>query len=140
MKPYQVTRINKDVGAKVLIKRVLIDINPTDKWKHVKNVIGTIVQKAQYGIDGYYYSCTGAYTYVHKNIIKEDCFPQALIQLPEGMVDIAGNNIIPVREFEFKYLDKITITKQRKPIDLKDLVSKLDDGEIKELKKLLEGE
>ena len=140
MKPYQVTRINKDVGAKVLIKTVLVDINPKDGWKYIKNVRGTIIQKAQSGIDGYYYTSSGACTHVNKHIISEDIYLQALIQLPDGMVDIAGNNIIPVRKFDFKYLERKVITKQRKSIDLKDLVSKLDDEEIKELKKLLEGE
>jgi len=37
-------KLNKNIGAKVSVDKVLIEINPLVKEKYLKNVTGTIVE------------------------------------------------------------------------------------------------
>ena len=105
-------RINRNIGAKVEVREVNIAINPKDKWKNLKKVKGTIVKNE--GYEQYYLTCSGAYTHVNKHIIKNDCYSTYAIKLDNGVTDVLGNNIIVVREYDLKFLERIEIG--RKPV------------------------
>lgn len=96
---------NKLVGAKVVVDKVLIAINPTVKWKYMRRVPGIIVERGDY--EQYYHTSSGGNTYATKHIIKDDCFKTFAIKLDNDVVDIEGNNIIVVREFNLKFLESL---------------------------------
>ena len=108
-------RINKNIGAKVQVREIAVEINPEVKWKKLKKVSGVIVENE--GYEHYYHTCSGGYTYVHKHLIENDCYPNYAIKLDNNVKDIEGNNIIVVREFDLKFLERVEIPK--KPISEK---------------------
>lgn len=115
---------NKKVGAKVVIRELTIKIDPISKWKKLKNVNGMIVPKTE-KLEQYYHTSTGGYTHVTKHIIKNDCWTSFAIKLDNGIVDIEGNNIIIVREFDLKFLEylpntykQITYSEYRKALKI----------------------
>jgi len=108
-------RINKNIGAKVQIREITVEINPEVKWKKLKKVTGVIVENKNY--EQYYHTCSGKYTYVNKHLIKNDCYPTFAIKLDNNVKDIEGNNVIVVREFDIKFLERIEI--QKKPVSEK---------------------
>ncbi len=95
---------NKEIGAKVEVKTVLICINQVDKWKDIKKVAGIIVEKDNY--EHYYHTCNGNYENVSKHLIKNDVYKTFAIKLNDGIKDIEGNNIIIVRDFDLNFLEK----------------------------------
>lgn len=100
---------NKKPGAKVKIPKLLVEISPKVKWRYLKNLTGVIVpMKEEY--EQYWHTSSGAHTYVTKHLIKNDCFPTYAIKLDNGVVDIEGNNIIVVREFNLKFLELLPKT------------------------------
>ena len=108
-------RINKNIGAKVQVREITVEINPEVKWRKLKKVTGVIVENE--GYEHYYHTCSGGHTYVNKHLIKNDCFPIFAIKLDNNVKDIEGNNIIVVREFDLKFLERVEIPK--KPISEK---------------------
>ena len=108
-------RINKNIGAKVQVREITSEINPEVKQKKFKKVIGVIVENE--GYEHYYHTCSGAYTHVNKHLIENDCYPNYAIKLDDNVKDVEGNNIIVVREFDFKFLERIEIPK--KPVSEK---------------------
>lgn len=108
-------RINKNIGAKVQVREITVEINPKVKWKKLKKVTGVIVENK--GYEHYYHTCSGGYTYVTKHLIKNDCYANYAIKLDDNVKDIEGNNIIVVREFDLKFLERIEIRK--KPVSEK---------------------
>jgi len=100
-------RINRNIGARVLVTSVNTSINPVDGWKSLKNVPGTIVENK--GYEHYYHTSSGGYTHVRKHIIENDCYPTFAIKLDNNLKDVEGNNIIVVREFKLKFLDRVEI-------------------------------
>lgn len=105
---------NKGIGARVIVKEVLVRINPEEKWVYVKNIGGTIVErKPEY--EHYWHSCTGVYTHVRKNLIINSVYSPIAVQLDNDFKDIEGNNIIIVRgDFEVKYIE--TLPKKKRVI------------------------
>ena len=65
-------RINRNIGAKVQVREVTVEINPEVKRKKLKKVTGVIVENNSY--EHYYHTCSGGYTYVNKHLIKNDCY------------------------------------------------------------------
>ena len=108
-------RINKNIGAKVQVREITVEINPEVKWRELKKVTGVIVENE--GYEHYYHTCSGGHTYVKKHLIKNDCFPTFAIKLDNNVKDIEGNNVIVVREFDLKFLEQIEI--QKKPVSEK---------------------
>lgn len=103
-------QINKNIGAKVLVKEITVEINPEVKWKTLENVAGVIVEDE--GYEQYYHTSSGGYTEAYKHLIKNDSFPTYAIKLDDNVKDIEGNNVIVVREFELKFLERIEIPKK----------------------------
>jgi len=104
-------RINKNIGAKVQVREITVEINPQVKWKKLKKVTGVIVEND--GYEHYYHTCSGGYTYVTKHLIKNDCYKTYAIKLDNNVKDIEGNNIIVVREFDTKFLERIEVPKKK---------------------------
>jgi hypothetical protein len=100
---------NKKIGGRVQIDKVLLSITPKNGWEYKKKVLGTIVEKKD-EYEQYYYTCSGGHTYVSKHIIENDCFITYAIKLDDDLVDIAGNNIIIVREWDLKFLEYLPKT------------------------------
>ncbi len=96
---------SKKIGARVLVKRLLVDINPKDKWKTLKNVPGVIVERGNH--EQYYHTSNGSHTYFTKHIIENDFHPTYSIKLDDDIVDIEGNNIVVIREWSLKFLDDL---------------------------------
>ena len=94
---------NKNIGARVIVQEIIVEINPKVKWRKLKNIHGTIVERE--GHEQYYHTCSGSYISVNKHIIEDDCYKNYAIKLDNDCVDIEGNNIIVVREHELKFLD-----------------------------------
>jgi len=118
-------KINRNVGARVIVKSVLVEINPKVKIRKLKNVQGTIVERGDH--EQYYHTCSGGYTYVWKNLIKKDVYNNYAIKLDNGVVDIENNNIIVVREIELKFLDRL-------PVAVKFITKKQYDNALKLIK------
>ena len=108
-------RLNKNIGAKVQVREITVEINPEVKWRKLKKVTGVIVENE--GYEHYYHTCSGGHTYVNKHLIKNDCYPTFAIKLDNNVRDIEGNNVIVVREFDLKFLEQIEI--QKKPVSEK---------------------
>lgn len=109
-------RINRNVGAKVQIREITVAINPEVKWKKLKKVTGVIVENI--GYEHYYHVCSGAYTYVRKCLIDRDAaYNTYAVKLDNNVKDIEGNNIIVVREFDIKFLERIDVP--NKPVSEK---------------------
>jgi len=102
--------INKNIGAKVQIREIIVELNPKVKWKRLKKVTGVIVENK--GYEHYYHTCSGGYTHINKHLIKNDCYPNFAIKLDDNVKDIEGNNIIIVREFGIKFLERVEILKR----------------------------
>lgn len=113
---YMMKRINKNIGAKVQVKEILVEINPEVKWKKLKKVTGIIVENKNY--EHYYHTCSGAYTFVRKHLIENDCYKNYAIKLDNNVKDIEGNNVIVVREFNLKFLERIEVS-NKSPISEK---------------------
>lgn len=105
-------RINKNIGAKVQVIDITVEINPKVKWKKLKKVSGIIVENK--GYEHYYHTCSGGYTHVTKHLIENDYYPNYAIKLDNNVKDIEGNNVIVVREFDLKFLERIDV--QKKPV------------------------
>ena len=132
MKPFVVKRINRDIGAKVLIYSVTTKINPKDGWVTAKKVPATILgllEKRQCDV----YTCNGGYNYARNNPFSAQAY---LVKL-DNITDIEGKKDIAVRPEYITFLERKTIVKQRKPIDLKKFADLLEDSEKEILKKLL---
>jgi len=112
-------RLNKNIGAKVQVNSITVEINPKVKWKKLKKVTGTIVKNK--GYEHYWHTCSGGHIHVNKHLIENDCFPNFAVKLDNNIKDIEGNNIIIVREFDLKFLERIEIPK--KPITEKTYLS-----------------
>lgn len=108
-------RINKNIGAKVQVREITVEINPQVKWKKLKKVTGVIVENE--GYEHYYHTCSGGYTHVSKHLIENDYYPNFAIKLDNNVKDIEGNNVIVSKEFEMKFLERIEIPK--KPVSEK---------------------
>ena len=108
-------RINKNIGARVEVYRVLTAINPLVGWQEVKKAPGTIVENKDY--EYYYHICNGSHTTVTKYVVKNDLFPHYAVKLDNNLKDIEGNNIILVREYHLRFLDRLEIP--RKPVSKK---------------------
>ena len=113
------TRINRNIGAKVRVREITVEINPEVKWKKLKKVTGVIVKNE--GYEHYYHTCSGGYTHVNKHLIKNDCYPTFAIKLDNNVKDIEGNNVIVVREFDIEFLERIEVPK--KPVSEKAYLS-----------------
>lgn len=100
---------NKNVGAKVVVRELTVEINPTVKWKKLKNVSGVIVPKSDI-YEQYCHTCSGAYTFVTKHLIKNDCYRTFAIKLDNGVIDIESNNIVIVREDDLKFVELLPNT------------------------------
>ena len=105
-------RINKNIGAKVHVRELTVEINPEVKWRKLKKVTGVVVENE--GYEQYYHTCSGGHTYVTKHLIKNDCFTTFAIKLDDNVKDVEGNNVIVVRLFDLKFLERIEV--QRKPV------------------------
>ena len=105
-------RINRNIGAKVQVREITVEINPEVKWKKLKKVNGVIVENK--GYEHYQHTCSGGYTYVTKHLIKNYCYKTYAIKLDDNVKDVAGNNVIVVREFDLKFLERIDVP--RKPV------------------------
>lgn len=104
---------NKNIGARVSIKKLLVEISPKVKWRYLKNVTGTIVENKDY--EQYYHTCSGGHTYVNKHVIENDFVPNYAIKLDDDIVDIEANNIVVIREWSLKFLDVLP-PRELKPI------------------------
>lgn len=100
-------RINRNPGAKVIVRQITTEISPENGWVKLKKVSGIIVENK--GYEQYWHTCSGGRTYVNKHIIKNDCYKTYAIKLDNNVVDIEGNNIVVVREFDLTFLDRIKI-------------------------------
>lgn len=94
---------SKEVGARVLVKKLLVEISPAVKWRYLKNVPGVIVERGNH--EQYWYTSTGGNTHPNKHIIENDCWPNRAIKLDDGVADISGNNIVVIRDWDLKFLD-----------------------------------
>ena len=94
---------NKNVGAKVLVCKLLVEISPKVKWRKIKNIGGVIVDMGDHKF--YYHICDGWYEDITKMVVDiTDCRTFA-IKLDDGITDIAGNNIVVIRDWDLKFLD-----------------------------------
>lgn len=66
------------------------------------------------GYEQYWHICSGGFTHVVKKIIHNDCYTTFAIKLDDDLKDIEGNNIIVVREFDLKFLERIEV--KAKPV------------------------
>lgn len=94
---------NKKVGAKVIVNEVLVAINPKVKFKNLKKVSGVIVDRGNH--EHYYHTSDGGYTFINKQVIKNDAYTTFAIKLDNGIEDIEGNNIIVVREHDLTFTE-----------------------------------
>lgn len=104
--------VNKNVGARVLVKKVLVNINPVQGWVYIKHVFGTVVERE--GHEQYWFTSDGGHNNVRKNIIENDCWPNYAIKLDNDLKDIVGNNIVVFREEDIKFLDKVSKQKRKR--------------------------
>ena len=108
-------RVNKNIGARVEVYRVITAINPKDGWVELKKVPGVIVEDK--GYEFYCHYCSGGHTNVTKELLTKDTYKTYAIQLDNGVTDIEGNNVIIVREYHLKFLDRIEV--KPKPVSIK---------------------
>jgi hypothetical protein len=94
---------NKNIGARVSIKKLLVEISPKVKWRYLKNVTGIITERGSH--EQYYHTSSGLHTHVNKHLIENDCWPNYAIKLDDDIVDIEGNNIVVICEWDLKFLD-----------------------------------
>lgn len=94
---------NNEVGAKVLIPKLLKSITPERGWQYLKKVTGVIVPRGEH--EHYYHSSNGGGTYPRKHLIQNDCHPHYAIKLDNDQTDIEGNNIVIIREYDLKFLE-----------------------------------
>ena len=100
-------RLDKNIGARVEVRKVLIKINPIDGWVELKKVKGTIVENN--GYKRYYHYANGTRTIIRKVVYEYDYQPVYAIQLDDNIKDIAGNNIVVYEESDLKFLDRIDV-------------------------------
>jgi hypothetical protein len=96
---------NKEIGARVVVNKVVLDINFTDKVKTLRNVGGTIVDKT--GLKYYYYTCLHDFKTITKVIVHNVENLCRAVKLDDNITDIEGNNIILVKMQDLKFLDYI---------------------------------
>ena len=58
---------NNNLGAKVLIPKLLKNISPEKGWEFLKNIEGIIVENLNY--EQYYYTSSGGNTHTIQNIL-----------------------------------------------------------------------
>lgn len=97
-------RLNKNIGARVEVRKVLIDINTKDGWILLNKVKGTIVENK--GYERYYHYYQGG---VRKGYYNKVYQPVYAIQLDDNIKDIEGNNIVVYDEFNLTFLDRIDV-------------------------------
>ena len=86
---------NKNVGAKVQIRQVLLRINPKEGWVYQKKVTGTIVKDT--GFELYYHTSSGGRNYIQKYLMdKKNNWNPIAVKLDNDLKDIEGNNTIMV--------------------------------------------
>lgn len=100
-------RINRNIGAKVIVSKVLVDINSKDGWVYRKKVSGTIVELGDRR--RYYHWCNGNHTNVTKCNIERDYLDKYAVKLDDGIVDIEGNNIIVYLRHTIKFVERTEI-------------------------------
>ena len=105
-------RLNKNIGARVEVKSVLIKINPIDGWVELKKIKGTIVENT--GYKRYYHYASGGRKEVYRVNYEFDSQPTYAIQLDNDIKDIEGNNIVVYVESDLKFLDRIDV--EPKPV------------------------
>lgn len=110
---------NKNIGARVKVKKLTVEINPTVGWRTLKNVTGVIVENK--GYEHYYHTCIGGHKNVKKHLIENDYCPNYAVKLDNNVRDVEGNNIIIVYEHELVFLE--IIEEQRKPVSEKAYLS-----------------
>lgn len=107
---------NTNIGAKVKLWRVLVDIKPRQKQSEQSfiykySIKGTIVSKEfkpgqpNDNYEFYYHTSDGMGTSKDKHIIEKDCYSRFAIKLDNKLKDIDGNNIIIVRKDEITFLE-----------------------------------
>lgn len=114
-------RINRNVGARVKVNKVLVEISPEVGWRYLKNIEGVIVENT--GFERYWHTCSGGRTHITKHIIEHDFGKTYAVKLNNDIVDIEGNNIIVFDENNLKFLDRIEV--QRKPVSYKNYLNAL---------------
>jgi hydroxymethylglutaryl-CoA reductase len=134
MKSYKVTKINREAGARVIVREITTSITPENGWKTIKKVPGVIVEIERARTNLYYFTSSGGGSNMQTHPYSGYGY---IVKLDDDIKDAAGNNIIPISTNDIKFIEKIEIEKQRKPIDLKKLMMILDDNEKQELKSLL---
>lgn len=97
-------RLDKNIGARVEVKTVLINITIEDGWVVLKKIKGTIVENK--GYERYYHYYHGG---VRKVVYKYNYQPGYAIQLDNNIKDIAGNNIVVYVESDLTFLDRIDV-------------------------------
>jgi hypothetical protein len=105
-------RLNKNIGARVEVRKVLIKINPIDGWVELKKVKGTIVENT--GYKRYYHYANGTRNRITKVVYEFDGQPTYAIQLDNNIKDIEGNNVVVYVESDLKFLDRIDV--EPKPV------------------------
>ena len=100
-------RKNKNVGARVVIDKLLIKISAESGWQYEMQVYGTIVERGNH--EHYYHTSNGSNTYTIKWKIDDDVYLTYAIKLDNNLVDIEGNNVVVVREHNLKFLDYLAI-------------------------------
>ena len=94
---------NRDVGARVIVNKVVVDINFTDKVKTLRNVGGTIVDKK--GLTYYFHTCLSDFVTITKVVVHNVENICHAIKLDDNLTDIEGNNVILVKTQDLKFLD-----------------------------------
>ena len=103
---------NKNIGAKILVKRVITEISKENGWVITKNVPAIIISKE--GLEHYYPTSDGAHGNVRKHTIFNSYGDTIGVKLDNGLTDNFGNNKFIVREYEVKFLE--TLPKVIKPV------------------------
>jgi hypothetical protein len=96
---------NKNIGGKVIVKEVLLSITKEHGWKYHKKITGVLVEKND--VKPYYYSCNGNQEHIRQHIIKYAYGYKYYVKLDNDVVDIAGNNILPMTEEDLIFIDHL---------------------------------
>lgn len=94
---------NKNIGAKVIIRKILINITPEKGWEYIKNVSGVLVESNE--MNPYYYTSSGGGHYPTKHIIKNVYGYKYFIKLDNNITDISGNNILRLEDYDLKFVE-----------------------------------
>lgn len=125
-------RINRNVGARVIVDSVLVGISPKEGWKFIKKVPGVIVEKGDHRM--YSYFSDGANTNVNR-MVFDPWYPSYAIQLDNGVVEVCGDSIILVYEYHLKFLDRIETPKkpitEKQYLNAKKIVEQYETSNLK---------